>query len=384
MSTTIQERQLARPPSAALAAGVRLYTRAPITLPWLARTVVPVARELHDDGVARIRLRRGWLHGPHIDLIAHSTDARAVAWDDVRRRLDAGPLDAATALTDEKYLDQAREFGRLEGVEPPYLPMAEHGTVALLGPDEAGPRDPALRGLAALDAVHGALTVPLLDAIGELAREPARGTVRLTEMFLALADSYHLGLGHGIFSFRSHAEAFLAWAKPARDVRPTFVARLERDAAVLRPLVEQRLAGDVSPAAAAWRTAFAYGAGVLDATVTDGKLTLAMLDALHDGLDTAAMGPPTAPASGPTGELPDTDFHRTVQRSGRGAGEQVAAWFASYRTLLNVFYQQLPLLTVSPIQRYYTCWAIAELVDEVLGESWLDRLGRSRLRVLAR
>jgi hypothetical protein len=196
---------------------------------------------------------------------------------------------------------------------------------------------------------------------------------------LALADSYAAGIGHGAFSFRSHAEAFLAWARPAQNVRPAFEQRLRRDAPLLRPLVEQRLAGTVSPQAAGWRTAFAYGAGTLDNAVAAGKITMNMLDALTDGLDQTAMGPPTAPDSGPTGDLPDTDFHRTVR--GAGSSDQAIAWFVGYRVLLNLFYQQLPLLTVSPLQRYYTCYAIAELVDEVLGESWQDRLTRDRLRV---
>jgi hypothetical protein len=49
-------------------------------------------------------------------------------------------------------------------------------------------------------------------------------------------------------------------------------------------------------------------------------------------------------------------------------------FFAPYRMLTNLFYQQLPLLTVSPLQRYYMCHAIAETVDELLGQTWDDRL----------
>ncbi|MFD0788363.1 hypothetical protein ACFQZ8_30995, partial [Micromonospora azadirachtae] len=51
--------------------GVRLHTRGPVTLPWLARSVVPVARALHDDGNAVVHLHRGWRHGPHVDIVAY-------------------------------------------------------------------------------------------------------------------------------------------------------------------------------------------------------------------------------------------------------------------------------------------------------------------------
>jgi hypothetical protein len=360
-------------------AGIRLYTRGPVTLPWLSEHVVPVARRLHQEGHAVVRIRRGWLGGPHVDVIAYAGVGREPRWLELAREIDAGPLDPATALSEEAYLGQAREFGRLEAVPPPYLPMAEHGSIGFLDPVTAGPRQQALRGLRAWDIVQSALTVPLLDTIDELAVHPGRGSLRLAEAFAALADSYSLGLAHGAFSFRSHAEAFFAWARPTKDVRPAFAARLDRERETLRPVVEQRLAGMVSPSAAAWRTAFAYSAGTLDNTVTEGRLTLEMLDALTDGLDRTAMGPPTAEDVVPTGKQPDTSFHRTLENAGVLDG--ASQWFAAYRVLINLFYQQLPLLTVSPLQRYYTCYAIAELVDEVLGESWQDRLTRTRVRV---
>jgi hypothetical protein len=229
------------------------------------------------------------------------------------------------------------------------------------------------------EIVTGTLCPPVLDMIDELARRPAVGSVRLAEAFCALADSYFLGLAHGVYSFRSHTEAFLAWAAPTRDVRPAFAERLAREAADLRPVVEQRLAGEVGPAAAAWRTAFAYGAGTLDNAVSGGSLTLEMLDAASVR-DLTGMGPPGAPDVVPEGDQPHTVFHRTMAESGvTGAPTQ---WFAAYRVLINLFYQQLPLLTVAPMQRYYMCYAISELVDQVLGETWHERLSRERPRVV--
>jgi hypothetical protein len=357
--------------------GVRLFTRAPITLPWLARSIVPVARGLHQDGQPGVRLRRGWLHGAHVDVLARAARGRAPAWGDIAAGLDAGPLDPDRAVGEETYLDQAREFGRLEAVPPPYLPMAGHGAVELLGPDDVAFRDAGMAGLSELDLVDSVLTVPLLSAIDELAGRPALAPARLAEAFAAVADAHFLGLAYGVFSFRSHAEAFLAWAAPSRDLRPVFAARLAGEAAALRPVVEQRLSGEVSGAAAAWRTAAAYSAGTLDSAVSAGRLTLDMLDAVSAGTDRTGMGPPSAPAVVPRGAQPDTDFHQAMA----GVIADPDRWFAGYRALINVFYRKLPLLTVSPLQRYYTCYAVAELVDEVLGESWRQRLDRPRVRV---
>ncbi|MFD5738122.1 hypothetical protein ACFXJM_09495 [Streptomyces massasporeus] len=347
----------------------------PVTPAWLARHVVPVARELGERGVPGVQVRRGWLHGPHVDVLAPAgalPPGGAVDWAAIEAALDAGPLDPARALTEEVYLDQAREFGRLEAVEPPYLPLREHGAVLRVPPG-----DPALRSREPrLDAlrtvVYGALATPVLTMIEGMAEEPGSGTVRLAEAFAALVDTHALGPAYGVFSPRSHVEAFLAWAAPRKDMRPVFRERLVKEGPRIREVVEQRLNGAVSPAAAQWRTAFAYGAGVLDHAVATGALTPDLLDSVTDGVDRSRMGPPGAETEVPTGEQPDTDFHRTVH--GSGAISTPSPFFAAYRLLTNLFYQQLPLLTVSPMQRYYMCFALAETVDEVLGSSWRERL----------
>lgn len=373
MGASAPARERARPDSTQVA-GLRLHTRAPVTVPWLSRAVVPVARALQDNGFSIVYLRRGWLHGPHVDIVGRGARLGGAHWPEIAGRLDAGELDPATALTDEAYLAQAREFGRLEAVPPPYLPLREHGAVDFLGPADLVSAEPRLDQLRDISCT--VMAKPLLRTIDEVALGRADATVRLAEAFVALADTHVLGPAYGVFSLRSHVEAFLAWAAPTADARPAFAKRLAQESALLRPVVEQRLADEPGPAAAAWRTAFGYCAGALDGSVANGALTSDLLDSITARTDRSAMGPPGAPDVVPTGASPDSAFHRAVDESGVIADP--SRWFASYRLLVNLFYQQLPLLTVSPLQRYYMCYAVSELVDEVLGETWQDRLARQR------
>ena len=113
-----------------------------------------------------------------------------------------------------------------------------------------------------------------------------------------------------------------------------------------------------------------------------GTLTLDMLDSLSGSFDQTQMGPPGSPDVVPQGERPDSAFHQAVDES--GVVDDPSQWFAAYRLLINLFYHQLPLLTVSPLQRYYMCYAVAETVDEVLGESWQVRLNRQQELMAAR
>ncbi|MFD0028922.1 hypothetical protein ACWGDS_28725 [Streptomyces sp. NPDC055059] len=375
MGVEAPERTAVKPDSAGLT-GVRLHTRMPVTPAWLARHVVPVARALRERGAPAVQLRRGWLHGPHVDVLALAVPG-GPDWTEVADLLDAGPLDPPRALTEEAYLEQAREFGRLEAVQPPYLPLHEHGAVSRVSPADTASREPRLDQFRTV--VLGALNKPLLRMIDGIAAEPATATVRLAEAFAALVDTHFLGPAYGVFSPRSHVEAFLAWAAPTKDVRPVFQERLAKDAPRLRTVVEQRLSGEVSAGAAEWRTAFAYSSGALESAVAAGTLTLDLLDSVTDGVDRSEMGPPGATRVVPQGDQPDSDFHRAVGESGVVADP--SRWFAAFRLLTNLFYEQLPLLTVSPMQRYYMCFAIAETVDDVLGVSWQDRLNDRRDRM---
>ncbi|MFD0773778.1 hypothetical protein ACFQZ2_07545 [Streptomonospora algeriensis] len=349
------------------ACGVRLYTRAPFTVGWLSGTVLPVVRRANGGGPDAVHVLRGWLHGTHVDVVG--PDGAGIDWGAIADAWDAGPLDPDTALTEATYLDRAREFGRLENVEPPYLPVRAHGAAELLGPRPAGNGRSRLRELE--EVVLRTLCRPLLSTAERMAADPSRATALLAEAYLALADTHAMGPSYGTFSFRSHAEGFFAWSSPRKDPRPAFAERLARDSAQIRPAAEQCLAGEPGPSAAQWRTAFAYCAGALDNAVAEGTLTLETLDEINGG-DLTGMGPPGAPEAAPTGSEPDSEFHRTVRAS--GAIDTPSPWFAAYRLLLNVFYRQLPLLTVSPMQRYYMCWAVAETVDGILGQTWQERL----------
>jgi hypothetical protein len=210
----------------------------------------------------------------------------------------------------------------------------------------------------------------LVDVMQELADDPSIATARLAAAFVALADAHRWGAAQGVFSLRSHAEAFLNWAAPRRDPRPAFAARLRDDGPMVRSLIEQAMAKQPTRPANGWELAFAYCLGVFDSAVAGGTLSLAVLDSLGPGFDAATMGPPgqDVATSGPS------EFHQTVAAA--GVTDRPPEWFAAYRLLINLFYQQLPLLGVSPMHRYYLCYAVAESVDAVLGDSWQDRLQR--------
>ncbi|MDH6130006.1 hypothetical protein [Kitasatospora sp. GP82] len=353
--------------------GMRFYAQSPVDSRWLSRVMVPVVRSLRDDhGASVAYLGRGWKHGPHVELVAYGP--RTIPWAEVAEGLDWRTEELGAPLTDRDYLAQARELGRLEKVAPPYLPLHPRGTVEFLADDPNPGWPPALRALR--DSALTRMFEPMARTLEPVpAGAGGVSVTALAEAFVALCTAHPRGAAYGVFSLRSHAEAFLHWAGAAKDPRPSFQRRLAKDADVFRALVERVRDGGESAEAAAWRSAFAYCMGSFDAAVAAGDLSPELLDRLAPVGERAGMGPPGVAERASSGR---SDFHEAVAAS--KVSEQPPGWFASYRLLINLFYSRLPLLGVTPIQRFYLCFAIAETVDEVYGESWRTRLERVAVR----
>jgi hypothetical protein len=335
------------------ATGVRVYIQSPVRRGYVASVIAPLARGVANQfGADQVHLSTGWRFGPHFDLWAHAHPGRPIDWDGVALALAEGarqhPAQASEA-SEEAYLRTATMLGQIEAVPPPYLPRRPHGHTELLSLD-AGPGQLSTQrhvGLAHLMA-------PLTDA----AATESDGALlaRVAEAFLALADTHPHGARFGTFSFRSHAEAFFHWAGPMADYRSAFNTRMGNDRAVLEELVRRVRDGDQSAPARVWGNGF-------NACMRDfaGQVT-------NDDLDraTPTTGGPARRTEGRSA------FHAAVAAS--GVIDEPPEWFAGYRLTINLFYQLLPALDVSPIQRFYLCHAVAESVDAVFGETWQTRL----------
>jgi hypothetical protein len=328
------------------AAGARVYLHTSLR-PYVATVMGPLSRALVTAGAAtQVHLATGWRFGPHLELRA--AGCTPTDWDAVAGALAEGARNfpcPSTADSEARYLRSAVALGRIEAVPPPYLPCRPHGhteTVTLRG----GPLE-RLRGLGGAQ-----LLPPLVDA----AAAPSDSAVlsRVAEALLALADTHPHGMRFGTFSLRSHAEAFFHWAGPAAPYRAEFDARMGRDRPVLEAMVHRQRDGATPAAAMAWRQAFQACQADFQGRVTAADLV---------------SGPV---ADGPSGARGASPFHAAVAAS--GVIDETPEWFDAYRLTINLFYELLPALDVSPIQRFYLCYAIAQSVDDVFGESWQERL----------
>ena len=338
--------------------GVRIHTRGTAAPAWIRDAALPIWHDARDGGRRLVLLRRGWLGGPHVEIAVVGEAGPGPEWADLTANR-APVVPVGRVLDPATYLDEARVRGRLENVAPPYLPLRAEGEVTAVRQSQLTRPDRPLDPLRSV--VCASLSPAAADAVVRVAADDAARAGELVDVLTCVADAHALGAGFGTFSLRSHAEALLSWLPARTDLRASFA---ERYAAQRDQIVRRVEAGLQQQTAGRWRTAIAYSRGLVDEHVRRGELT----DAMLDEVGTRADGPSGAEAPA----HPDTEFHRTVY--GSGVTEGAGAWFAGYRFLVNSVYAQLPLLDIAPVQRAYGCYAVAEAVDDVLGETWTDRL----------
>ncbi|MFI1971869.1 hypothetical protein BLA24_06530 [Streptomyces cinnamoneus] len=335
---------------------IRLYLHTTRQRAFIRERLHPLLADFSRQHLLPVRLmRRGWLHGPHVELVVRPHGGRTCDVAELAPRL-AGAVHGITPepVDEDAYLRRAGQLGRMENVPGPYLPVHAHGTVDVpaMGDDDRWPRP--------LGDVRDAVLTALTDAAcAETEPDAARRRTRLAAVMAALAASSPVGLGLGAMSYRSHSEAFFALS-PHTDVRAAFTRRFEQEGDAFREVVRRQLSSGTPTDLRPWTSAFTYGWGALDALGSAGVLTAETVAAI------------SADQAGRATARPKTHFHRTFDDL--GLLDRPAHWFLAYRCLLNFLYTALPLLDVTPVERYYLCFALSEALDQETGSTWEQRL----------
>ncbi|MBV2153691.1 hypothetical protein [Kitasatospora sp. SUK 42] len=352
------------------AIGLRTYLHTRAMRPWVSRHLGPAVTWLREEhGFFLQSLRRGWLHGSHLDLLVHDAEGRELPIGPVVERLRGGCRDVDVVTVDEEsYLRNAERLGALEGVAGPYLPLHPHGTIETLTADRIRGWDQEAERLrsSALARMTGALLATAgADSESTLLHH-------LVGAFAAVAGTHPAGIEYGCISFRSHVESFLHWNGQGGRIRAALEQRLEAERTSIDAAVAAALSGESDAVATRWTAAAHYVTGLFDAAVATGVLD-------YHGVQRLAGTDPAAPRIESVFESesfrrPSTlsEFHQEAEAT--GVTSDPGAWFTTYRVLVNLFYQQLPVLDVSPLTRLYLCLAVSESVDRLTGRSWRDRL----------
>lgn len=314
--------------------------------------------------LAVLAVRRGWLHGSHLQILARGyagqhteqiAEALAEFAEHARQIATTGARATVQAPDEASYLARAEQLARWENVDPPYLPLYPQGTVRIetvalpegFSADLAQARDQITSRY--LDLVLRTAAVAATDRPGVL-----------MQVMAALARTHPHGIGYGTLPYRSHVEGVASATGGHADVRSAYAARFETDhdsfrAALLDPITDPLIAG--------WREAFLYAWGVAEGIVASGAVD-------DEGLADAAGRRPVTPM----GPLARSEFF--AEMIATGLIQDPPYQHVAYRIILNTLYSTLSCFGISPLQRYYLCYGLAEATDRELGEGPNARVRR--------
>ena len=343
--------------------------------------LLPAASRLAEsDGVRNVYLQRHWKHGPHVRLCVRADDGWSAepeigaAGERIETYMREHP--SRTLVDPDHYRALSVSLDRRELVPPPYEPIWPDNSL-VVGEYDAG-----------LATLGSETTVRFKEDVLGLARAALAVTLdairgdessRLEYVFrilLMAACSYpDGGLVRGHLSYRSHVEDFL-FDHDDGSVRRAFEGRSRAVASrvdgIVAQLVEEvthgRYVGS-DPVLRAWWAVVDHAWKTGLALARDGVIT-----GFPDSLAEAASSfdKRTRDKWDPPGDRAYSPFHTKLQRLqvSRFPASVGFTSFPAYRWIVNLLYSCLPLLDVSPTERYCIAFIIAEAAERHFDVTW--------------
>lgn len=360
-------------------AGIRVTYYAEDKDDLLVQCILPFAADATTrHGISAAWVKIHWRFGPHVVLYLSGSEAAVTA----QSRAYAGKINdyltlrpSEGAINETDYLAMSDQLGRLELLEPPYGPLAPDNDVQIVG-NPGG--DTFVRTQRAVEVKAEILAngLSLMSEEGWVGRSAADNLLTVFEGMVALACNYPLwGLKSGYQAFLSHWKEYFHQADRTGTIEAALHVAFEAQQATLVDSLQ------------AIQTAVQKGEESTPWTKwIDKSWPLAMqlaeagevLPFPHpDRLVQAAKFGETIETQWSGSDSRDySDFHqmfRQLDFTKLGNGPD----FAAYRFLINCYFDLLPLMKISPMQRYSMAYFQTSAAQIVLGESWEETIQKS-------
>ncbi len=322
-------------------------------------------------GVHLAYAERHWKYGPHVRVIVQGDpEAVTAALEEGRARAEAYLRDhpSQAGLDEVAYLTRSEKLGTLELEPAPYGPLRPDNSVVIA----AAPDRRALLGSEEAESFRAqyfaALTPAVLRTLQADTGSTAERLIRLARIFVLYASTYPFGVYAGHISYRSHLEEFLFRQGGGERLRAAFAQKYApiRDE-VLRA-VDGVCEGGRDDLLRLWETEFRrmwpIGRQLADAGLLSPDPTQTMQRAA-EGINAQAQA---RWAFGPDYQF--SEFHQELRKFNISDTWYHVEMFSTYRTLMNFMYSLLPLMDVSPTERYFVNYMVSEAMQDLHGQDW--------------
>lgn len=354
----------------------------------------PIAQvvELISKQSLPVHVTSHWKFGPHIDVLVEcdqalfdsevypSCAATIQAW------LAENP--SSTELVPENYEKLSYQLAMSELEPPPYSPLMQNNTVTV----GAYQRSQSIN----IEGFHGTKerflthSTPLLFALLKLKKaDPNMFFTTLVYMLAATAAQFRpYGLKRGYISFRSHAEFFFEHFDQGNQLRAKFDALDKNYSALIDANIEQVALNqlDAIQLHPGQKTILQNWHQVLNQTFND---NLSVVNENYEAIinednevSSTEQNFATLAESISRDVPEEIDKPSKVYNTGKVVNSAMeheegrrlfrSHDFIAYRTTVNYFYLLLPVLDITPIQKFSICHLVANSTERVFNISWKD------------
>jgi hypothetical protein len=332
-----------------------------------------------ESAVEALAVMPHWKRGPHINLVINCEKSYfdAVFYPAcesiIGNWLVVNP--SITELDPVQYERLSQQLALVEIESPPYLPLRQNNTLErdIYTANDTLKLD-AFKDLK-VDFISDSL--PLVFELLALKKSDKRAYfVALSHMLAVCGTCFEGGgLARGFNSFRSHAEFFYVQHDTHGRMRQQFDAVAEKYRDQLRPVIEKlvedpkslrRGSGDQAFLSRWFAVVDRYSARIKKIVAANYEF-LSQESVFVDKLkDVAGSIPSELHQQEKVGPMAVA----IAQDEGQAMLNSEA--FIAYRTLVNFFYFLLPILGISPAEKYCICNMTASTVEQLLDITWQD------------
>lgn len=332
-----------------------------------------------EPGVKALAILPHWKRGPHVNLVVDCAQSYfdAVFYPACESVLLPWLTEhpSNTELEPAQYQRLSQQLALVEIESPPFLPLLANNSLTrdVYSANDTLKLD-AFKDLK-VDFVSDSL--PLVFELLALKKTDKRAFfVALSHMLAVCGTRFEgAGLSRGFNSFRSHAEFFYVQYDQNDRLRTQFDAVAAKYQAQLRPLMETLIEAPAQVRATAkaddllarWFTLVERFDARIKTIVEENYDYLRQESVFVDKLKDVAKDIPTelhqSEKAGPMARAIAQDEGQAMLNSRE---------FMAYRTLVNFFYFLLPIVGISPAEKYCICNMTATTVEKILDITWQD------------
>ncbi|MBF7073484.1 lantibiotic dehydratase [Glaciecola sp. MH2013] len=340
--------------------------------------------------VEKVMMQPHWKFGPHVDVMIYTDDdsfnqtiyphlqMQLINW------LTHNP--STTALDPQEYEVLSRKIGMFELERGPFLPLLENNSVSVVdyAPSENSLLDAFSK---SKEQVLSDSTDLLLELLKVKQSDPDAFFMALLGMLAITGHSCLIkGLARGYMSLRSHADYFFSAHDRKGQLKANFDQLDERKAKAIDELVKKLCDEDFDQVALPkelqtilqkWHQ---ITTSMTERHVGIVEQNHAQLSAQTSHLEKAESLKDTLPEDfvATFSNKSITELGEFFINSEEGQKAQKSKEFMVYRTNVNFFYLLLPILEVSPIQKFCLCHLIANSAERIFNLDWRELIGLSK------